>query len=291
MEHASIYSIRRELLDQIAEEERLVRIHQAELAIQRQRQSASTAARTLVEDIEEQDWLETLDALQSSGPAKLEFSSQDEPVIHRLLPLVGGVTFTAVRALEPNGRTKSFEFQGNVRSQLYFTVTAEVELLETNAKVVALTVAFRMQSKELDQISSIASETCCIPFLFRRLASWAEFDARRTALLSKCQGKAGPEAVKWLSSDTLVIQITDTSNAPLCSLRLKWTWRCNRYERGKEELSLVSCNVSPHVMLEQSGLLRCVREIQNPEGLNDLIVSAGSCENAIRLLVQVLLGQ
>jgi len=284
---------RRHLLEQISEEERLIRIHQAELALQRQARQESLTTRPLVENVEEQDWLETLDALQSSSSQTLESRAQDDPAIHRLLPLVGGMTFTSVRALEPNSAedtTRSYQFQGNVKSQVSFTVTAKVELLDDRASVVSLEANFGTQSKELGDISRVASETCCIPLMFRLLATWTEFDARRTALLLECQEKCNLDAVKLLSKETFALQILNSGKAVLLSLSLMWTWKCSRYERGKEELSLVACNISPDVRMDQSELVQCVREIQNPQGLNDLVVSAGSCEKALRLLVQVLLG-
>ena len=86
---------RKDLMKQIAEEERRIRIYQAELALQR----STSTTRPLIQDVEEQDWLETLDALQSCGSLKMESRAQDDPAIHRLMPLVGGVSFTSVRAL------------------------------------------------------------------------------------------------------------------------------------------------------------------------------------------------
>ena len=86
---------RRELLEQIAQEERLIRIHQAELALlEEQRTARELTNHDEVE--EEEDWLDTLDALQSDEGTTLESKPQDDPKIHRLLPLVGGVTFSSV---------------------------------------------------------------------------------------------------------------------------------------------------------------------------------------------------
>jgi hypothetical protein len=270
---------RRDLLGQIAEEERLIRIYEAELALKR----VSTAARP---NVEEEDLLETLDALQSSGEPTLESKSQDDPVVHRLLPLVGGVVFTSIRALSKEDAARAYEFQGNVVKSVLFTIILRVELCAARANVVALTTTFGSSSKELNQIAKVASEMRSIPLLFQHLVSWAEFDARRKNLLLECQGKY--DAVKRLSAETFVIQIVK-SETTLCSLRLLWTWRCNWYERGSEELSVEACDVSPDVTVEQSELAQWRREICNQQGLNDLVVSAGGCEQAIRILMQALL--
>lgn len=285
----------REILQEIAEEERLILIHQADLALQREQPPLSS----LPGDVEEQDWLETLDALQSSGSQKLESKSQDDPVIHRLLPLVGGVTFTSVSALEPrNADTRAYEFQGATKSQLSFIVTAEVKLTEGRASVVDLKATFGSPpSEELERISKVAKETCCTTLLFRHLVTWADFDARRTALLLELQEKSNENAVKRLSRETFVLQITDTcsindaTTVSLCSLELMWRWRCSQYEQEGEELSLIACTVSSKVRMNQSELAQCVREIENPQGLDDLVASTGSCQNAIHLLVQLLLGK
>lgn len=282
---------KKELLDQIAQEERLIRIHESELALaQRQQQLPPTcSAFQLVDDVEEQDWLETLDALQSSSTQKLEFKAQDDPRIHRLLPLVSGVTFTSVRALEPHApqttTTRSYQFQGTIRRQLVFTLTIKVELLKSRASIVDLVVSFeQQQSQELADIADVAKETRCIPLLFRNLAAWVDFDSRRSALLAKYQ------AVKRLSSDTFVLQVIDaSSNTTLCSLEFVWKWKCSRYQEGREKMKLTNCSVSSEVRIDQSELAQCLREIKSPQGLNDLVESVGSCEKAIQLLIQVLL--
>lgn len=270
---------RRDLWGQIAEEERLIRIYEAELVLQR----VSTAARP---NVEEEDLLATLDALQSSGAPTLESRSMDDPMVHRLLPLVGGVAFTSVQTLSKEDATRVYEFQGNVVKSISFSIILKVELRATRASVVALTTTFGSSSKELNQIAKVASEMRSIPLLFQHLVSWAEFDARRTNLLRECQEKY--DVVKRLSAETFVIQIVK-GEATLCSLRLLWTWRCNWYERRREELCVEACNVSPEVRVEQSILAQWVREICNQQGLHDLVASAGSCEQGIRILMQALL--
>jgi hypothetical protein len=281
--HAMDASVsRRDLRGQIAEEERLIRIYEAELALQR----VSTAA---LPNVEDEDLLETLDALQSSGAPALESKSQDEPMVHRLLPLVGGVAFTYVRGLSKEDATRVYEFQGNVVKSISFTIILRVELRADRASVVALTTTFGSSSNELNQIAKVASETRSISLLFQHLVAWAEFDARRTNLynlLRECQGKY--DAMKRLSAETFVIQIIK-SETTLCSLRLLWAWRCNWYERGREELCVEACDVSPKVTVEQSELAQWLREICDQQGLNDLVASTGSCEQTIRILMQALL--
>ena len=185
---------------------------------------------------------------------------------------------------------RSYQFQGTVQPQVFFAVTAKVKLLESKAKVVSLEVKFGDQSNELEKIANVAAETCCIPLLFRHLQRWSVFDSRRTELLLEYQAKH-VHAIQRLSKEVFAIQIMNANNVALCSLHLVWEWKCNRFERGKEELRLQACNVSPEMTANQVEFVQCVREIQNPQGLVDLVESTGSCEKAIHLLVQVLLGQ
>lgn len=303
------------LLDEIAEEERLIRIHTAELA---RDMSLAVAQQPHVDDDDEEDLLETLDALQSSGTAAsimLESKLQDDPMLHRLLPLIGGVAFTSVRALQSSSSSssldattttittrRSYEFQGNIvgNANISFTIICHVECCccshetttSTKARVVELTTTFSTPtssscSKELDQISKVASEMCSIPLLFRHLVSWADFDSRRTLLLRKCQETYGCTAVKRLSAESFCIEIVK-NEITQCSLQLLWTWSYTWYEQGREELSVETCNVSPRV--NHSELGQWLREIRNPQGLNNLVATAGSCEQALHLLMKALLG-
>ena len=296
--HPSVKASHKELLNQIAEEERLIRIYQAELALQQASPEVPHRAHhyplDLEENGEEQDWLETLDALQSDGGTTLETKSQDDPKVHRLLPLVGGVTFTSVKALpqqQHDATMRCYELQGNVLyTEISFSVIAKVELLIQKA-VVGLDIQFggSHSCDELEQIKQAAQKMCSIPLLFRMLVSWAEFDAKRTAMFSEFQEKYGADAVERLSADAFRIQIMAGKNGPLCCLQLEWTWRCAWYERGRQQLRVVECNVSPDVGIDESKLVQWLRDICNPQGLNDLVACSGSCEEAIWILVGVLL--
>ena len=80
-----------DLLKWIQQEERLVRIYQADLAVtQRKHQQQHRG-----EDPPD-DWLETLDRLQSNDNSNsLDTKWHDDP-IHRLLPRISGVQFTHI---------------------------------------------------------------------------------------------------------------------------------------------------------------------------------------------------
>lgn len=141
---------RHRLEEKIAEEERLVRLYEAQLDLLEQNQQEEEAVPQFQpfradqeENDGEEDLWETLTALQFSdttpSAARIDTQWQDDPVLYRLLPLVsGGIVFTSVQylPLEPSLLLKStttkrrtYQLQGYLLDSLIgFFVTATVEL-------------------------------------------------------------------------------------------------------------------------------------------------------------------
>ena len=90
-------------------------------------------------------------------------------------------------------------------------MTAKVDPVKK--EVVSLEIHLEDSSKnELEQVKKAALEMRSIPLLFRLLVSWADFDTKRTSLISECQTKYGTEAVVRVSSDTFCIRILSSSS-------------------------------------------------------------------------------
>ena len=198
------------------------------------------------------------------------------------------------------------------------------------ARVVALTTTLddtttttTSCSQEVTNISKVASQLCSIPFWIRQLVSWDNLESRRTQFLQQCQEVYGCTAITRVSAETFCIQLSSTmsddnnnnnnnnmqlvsssSSSCGCSLQLVWRWTCTLQEQhGREEVYVKTCLVSPHVKTKlrilsnqseqqldsNNWLLQEI--ICNPQGLSDLVASVGgSCEQAIRLLLQALFG-
>jgi hypothetical protein len=75
-----------------------------------------------------------------------------------------------------------------------------------------------------------------------------------------------------LSRDKLVMQVIDTSEVTLCMLFSSNLEVYAVKRRGGKGRS---------VEMNQSHLVECTPEFQNTRGLDDMMVSTGSCEKAI----------
>ena len=180
-----------DLLKWIQQEERLVRIYQADLAVtQRKHQQQHRG-----EDPPD-DWLETLDRLQSNDNSNsLDTKWHDDP-IHRLLPRISGVQFTHIvqnQQQQQQQQQQQTELQlpilefhatisaaGATKLQFMFRLTVQ----ETRMTNLTVTILNKEQhdSVELYHTTQQATESNNVPQLVRRLVEWAKFDARRRIL-------------------------------------------------------------------------------------------------------------
>lgn len=283
--HNSGESLKKRLLLQIKEEERLIRIYEADLAATRKRKRPALTDPLVIvpHQEEEDDWLSALDGLQSqSGSITLDTRWHDDPQLHRILPHASGIAFSSAKPVGVTRRygktrTRSFRFQGSLCSsestRVNFSIVAQVEFKETASRVFKVDIEFagRKEDEELQEIIKVAEETCNIPLLFRQLLNWGIFDRRRTKVLDEIEG--GCSGIERVSATKVRIKWSDRSFLVIC-----WKWKVSWATSGEEALTVEACRV------EQAQPLAAA--VLRSSGLQDLIQCLGSCEKALRTLVQ-----
>jgi hypothetical protein len=289
---------RKRLLEEITEEERLVRIYEADYKVTKSRKRArGAAAVVLVDDAmqtDEDDWLTALDALQSHDTtgrsAKLDTRWHDDPLLYRILPHVGGIAFKSAKpgATRKDGaaRYRCYEFEGSVgftedgpsmMTSVDFCIAMEVEFGEAAqvSKVDVILPSSDGTQEELQAIIQVVKGTRNLPLFFRQLLKWAKFDHRRKQFLARVTKDARIESV----SPTLV-RIRWSGDDAVVDIR--WQWEVSWATSGKEVLEISNCRV------KQGQRKHSAAAISQSKGLQQLLESVGgSCEEALKMLLQV----
>ena len=285
--------LKQRLLQQIRDEERLIRIYAADLEVTRTRQrpradgSESSSLASLIMESEEDDWLAALDALQSrdtSGSVTLDTRWHDDPHIFRMLPLVSGIVLDETKPvgtirIQGNLRYRSFYFRGytvDSNTRVDFEMTLEVEF-GTSARVsnVDLVYSNFKDEEELHDIFQVAKESQNIPLMFRQLVSWAKFHDRRGKAMDLFLERS--EDLMKVSTCVIRVQWSLDSYLDIC-----WRWQVNWATSGKEVLEIQNCRVAR----EQQALAAAVTR---SNGLKNLIQCVGGdCEKALDIILQVV---
>jgi hypothetical protein len=171
---------KKDLLQQIQEEGRLIRIHEAELRL-----LGRSNTRKRCDNDNDCDWLDTLDQLQckqNDDEPTLDTRWHDDP-IHRVLPRIAGVFFTDVFA----SSERCFEFHAVVSAaratQLQFILVLEVE----DSRIVHLAVRYPSmhETSELNDATQPALKGHNFPWVIRLLLRWAKLDAKRREIFQQ----------------------------------------------------------------------------------------------------------
>ena len=287
--------LKQRLLQQIRDEENLIRIYKADLEVTRTRQrprirSQSSLASLIIEsdDNEEDDWLAALDALQSrntigSSAVTLDTRWHDDPRMHRLLPLVSGIVLDETK---PVGTTR---IQGNVRYRLFyfrgytsdsntrvdFVMTLEVEFA-ISARVSKVDLSFsNCEEEELHDIIQVVNESRNVPLMFRQLVSWAEFHHRRSKAMDLFLERS--ENLAKVKTSVIRVQWNSVSYLDIC-----WRWQVSWATSGNEVLEIQKCRVArEHEVL--------VAALTRSNGLKNLVKCVGGdCEKALDIILQVV---
>ena len=270
----SMTTIRRknELLKLIQQEERLLRIYQADLAVTQRKDQQRRG-----EDPPD-DWLETLNRLQSNDNSNsLDTKWHDDP-IHRLLPRISGVQFTHAIQNQPQQTELQLlpmlEFHATISAagatnlQFMFQLTVQ----ETRISNLTVTIANQEQydAVELYHTTQQATESNNVPLLVRRLVEWAKFDARRGTLFQALVDKYA--CCTHVSPTTLSLTLKhddddddDDNKDHDIDAVLLLTWTLNSF--GRE---VVTYN--------------CQQMVDDNAPLQDLLECCGSTETAFQLI-------
>lgn len=290
------------LLQQIRDEEHLIRIYKADLEVTRSRKRprvvggggaesslASLIIASVKEDHEEDDWLAALDALQSrntigSSLATLDTRWHDDPRMHRMLPFVSGIVLDATKPvgtprIQGNLRYRSFYFRGYTNEsdiRVDFVMTMEVEFgISARVSKVDLSFSNYGEEEELQDIIKVVKESRNVPLMFRQLVSWSKFHYRRNKAMELFL--EGRESV--LKVKTSVIRVQWSSDS---YLDISWRWHVSWATSGNEVLEIQSCRVAR----EQEALAAAVTR---SNGLKNLLQCVGGdCEKALDIILQVV---
>lgn len=251
--------VKRQLLEQIREEERLIRIYEADLKLTQQ-------SRQQLPNLEEDDdWLaNTLDALQSLG-GSIEFNClwHDDPRLFKLLPFVSGIVFDSVKSTSKT----SFEFQARTFQTVIVRLNVRVSVDFTSTpQVISIEVEFGDENEELREIAATATQTRNLVLLFRQTVQWARFEARRSTLLQNYPSIERP------CKHILRIRFNDTDYCEII-----WKFR-----QGYDQLELGDCQVD-------SQPTAAMTAVEQSEGFKHLLTCTnGSCEGALRILFEAM---
>lgn len=289
---------KKRLLQEIDEEERLIRIYEADYELTKSRKRArGEAAVVLVGDddamrSEEDDWLTALDALQSydatGKPAQLDTRWHDDPLLYRTLPGIGGIAFRSAKpgATRKDGavQLRCYEFEGSVgfpedgastMTPVDFCISMEVEFGEAAqvSKVDVTLPNFGVQ-EELQAIIKVVEDTRNLPLFFRQLLKWSKFDHRRKQLLARVTNDARIERLS-----PTVVRIHWSGNDAVVDIR--WQWEVNWAISGKDVLKISNCRVT------QGQLQPLAAMISQCKGLGQLLECVGgNCEEALKVLLK-----
>lgn len=276
---------KKRLHQQIEEEERLIRIYEADWKVTRSRKRARSEVGLAStdddddDDDDEDDWLAALNALQSqdSGPAKLDTRWHDDPLLYRILPHVGGIAFRSAKPVgitrkEGAARYRCYEFEGNIcctddgdMTKVDFCITMEVEFrdaAQVSRVEVALVTPSSEKQEELQDIIELVKETRNLPLFFRQLLNWSKFDGRRTQFLARFVA----DKIERPSPTLTRIHWHGTSH-----LDIRWQWKVDWASSGKDVLEIPECQP----LADRS------------KGLKQLIEAVGgSCEKALSILLK-----
>ncbi|KAI2491652.1 hypothetical protein MHU86_22898 [Fragilaria crotonensis] len=288
--------LKQRLLQQIRDEERLIRIYTADLEVTRSRQrprvwggseSSSLASLIVESDDPEDDWLAALDALQSrdtSGTVTLDKRWHDDPHIFRMLPLISGIVLDETKPvgtmrIQGDSKYRSFFFRGytndsNVRVD--FEMTLEVEF-GTSARVsnIDLLLSNYKDEEELQDIIQVAKESRNVPLLFRQLVSWAKFHDRRHNAMALFLERS--ENLVKVKTSVIRVQWSSDSYLDIC-----WRWQVSWATSGKEVLEIRNCRVAR----EQQTLAAAVTRSNGLKNLMQCV--GGDCEKALDIILQVV---
>jgi hypothetical protein len=275
------------LLQQIAEEERLIRIYEADLKVTRSCKrprpcSAESLESLIVSDEQDDNWLAALDALQSHDTnVTLDTRWHDYPLLYQMLPHVGGIVFDAAKPVgttrhEGGARFRSFYFRGyiNDATKVEFSMTLEVEFT-TSARVSKVDLELsNKEEEELQDIIKVAQETRNMPLLFRQLVSWSKFRRRRNRAIELFQQEHNGQ-LERVSASLIRVKWSDDS-----FLGISWRWQVSWATSGKDVLEIQTCRVAR----EHQPLAAAVTR---SKGLQNLIQCvSGDCEKALSIILQ-----
>lgn len=287
------------LMQEIEEEERLIRIYEADLNWAKSRRRSHPLSNNEDED----DWLSMLDTLHSKHhPNETNFEWDhrwhDDPLIYGILPYVSGILFDSAKPVDDHNRTNSAGFSGTIRSfefrghvcamratALVFHVSISVSLPFKREEPTEITTAslnfpqIRIDHhEELQEISRVAGETRNLPLAFRQIVGWAKFDTRRTRVLLD-HASVHPSLIQRLNPFIFRLSLSEQS---ACYVDIMWKWQVRWDSSGVEKLS-----IAPHI---NSGSLICSDiDVLSSKGLQHLIeVCENDCQMALTKILQTL---
>jgi hypothetical protein len=275
------------LLDKIGEEERLIRIYEADLMQTRLQIPVTSLKRMTTDDQSEYDQTGNDVLTDMLMPSMLDKRWHDNPILYRILPLVSGIVFES--AIPIRSTIVELEQQGSFLIQGYTSNCPEVKIqfhmnlsMDLTSDPFLSKVAMQIQNKykeeeELNDIICLLEEKRNIPLALRQMTKWTEFHRRRNEALRKFQNQSDGKLERLSTSKFRILWSQESF------FIMKWGWHVSWATSGQDKIHVLHCQIprsSTHEMIDASAIV-----LSN--NLDQLLKCVGGdCERALDLILK-----